>query len=159
VGIGTTSPSEKLEVDGNVKADSFIKDGGTSSQYLMADGSVSASGGTSPWVATTSPTGIKYTAGKVGIGTDPNSQQDLAVGSNGIITGAIKSTGQSRLDGLVYCASEVEFSDTIKLGGMTTTQINAISSPSAGLTIYNTTLNTICFYNGSNWQKVTSTTM
>jgi hypothetical protein len=40
VGIGTTSPSEKLEVDGNAKATSFIKDGGTSSQFLKADGSV-----------------------------------------------------------------------------------------------------------------------
>lgn len=97
--------------------------------------------------------------GKVGIGTTPTSQQDLAVGSSGIITGAIKSTGQSRLEGLVYCSSAVEFSDTIKLGGMTTTQINAISSPPAGLTIYNTTLNTICFYNGSNWQKITSANM
>ena len=71
--------------------------------------------------------------GKVGIGTTPTSQQDLAVGSSGIITGAIKSTGQSRLEGLVYCSSAVEFSDTIKLGGMTTTQINAISSPRQGL--------------------------
>lgn len=97
--------------------------------------------------------------GGVGIGTTPTLQQDLAVGNGGIITGAIKSTGQSRLEGLVYCASAVEFSDTIKLGGMTTTQINAISSPSAGLTIYNTTLNTICFYNGSNWQKITSANM
>jgi len=40
VGIGTTSPSQKLEVNGNVKASSFIKDGGTSSQFLKADGSV-----------------------------------------------------------------------------------------------------------------------
>ena len=40
VGIGTTSPSEKLEVNGNIKADSFIKDGGTSNQFLKADGSV-----------------------------------------------------------------------------------------------------------------------
>ena len=45
VGIGTTSPSEKLEVDGNAKATSFIKDGGTSSEYLMADGSVTTGGG------------------------------------------------------------------------------------------------------------------
>jgi hypothetical protein len=40
VGIGTTSPSEKLEVNGNAKATSFIKSGGTSSQFLKADGSV-----------------------------------------------------------------------------------------------------------------------
>ncbi len=40
VGIGVTAPTQKLEVDGNVKAASFIKSGGTSSQFLKADGSV-----------------------------------------------------------------------------------------------------------------------
>ena len=40
VGIGTTNPSEQLDVNGNAKADSFIKYGGTSSQFLKADGSV-----------------------------------------------------------------------------------------------------------------------
>ncbi|WP_395772664.1 hypothetical protein, partial [Arenimonas sp.] len=40
VGIGTTTPTEKLEVNGNIKATSFIKSGGTSSQFLKADGSV-----------------------------------------------------------------------------------------------------------------------
>ena len=40
VGIGTTSPSSKLEVVGDVEATSFIKDGGTSAQFLKADGSV-----------------------------------------------------------------------------------------------------------------------
>lgn len=42
---------------------------------------------------------------------------------------------------------------------LTTTQINAIPSPAAGLTVYNVTLNTLCFYNGTSWQKVTSTPM
>jgi len=41
---------------------------------------------------------------------------------------------------------------------MTTTQINAIASPANGLVVFNTTLNTICFYTTS-WQKVTSTAM
>ena len=40
VGIGVTAPTQKLEVNGNVKASSFIKTGGTSSQFLKADGSV-----------------------------------------------------------------------------------------------------------------------
>lgn len=41
----------------------------------------------------------------------------------------------------------------------TTTEINAIASPVEGEQYYNTTLHTICFYNGTNWQKVTSTNM
>tara|TARA_Y100001973_G_C5198602_1_gene336008 strand:- start:105 stop:1451 length:1347 start_codon:yes stop_codon:yes gene_type:complete len=42
---------------------------------------------------------------------------------------------------------------------MTTTQINAISSPATGLMAYNETLNQICFYNGTAWRKVTDTAM
>lgn len=42
---------------------------------------------------------------------------------------------------------------------MTTAQINAIASPAAGLVAYNTDLSTLCFYNGTAWQKVTSTNM
>lgn len=39
---------------------------------------------------------------------------------------------------------------------MTTTQRNAISSPPAGLMIYNTSTNKLNFYNGSAWEAVTS---
>ena len=49
--------------------------------------------------------------------------------------------------------------DGVLLPRMTTTQVNAISSPENGLTVYNTTLNTLCFYNGTSWQKVTSANM
>jgi|GEM_PF-5926486 len=42
---------------------------------------------------------------------------------------------------------------------MTTANINAIVSPATGLMAYNTDLNTLCFYNGTSWQKVTSTSM
>jgi uncharacterized protein (TIGR02145 family) len=37
---------------------------------------------------------------------------------------------------------------------MTTTQMNGISSPPEGLTIYNTTLNTICWFNGTSWYNL-----
>lgn len=43
--------------------------------------------------------------------------------------------------------------------GLTTEEINAIPNPSNGDRCYNKTLNTICFYNGTSWQKVTSTAM
>lgn len=39
---------------------------------------------------------------------------------------------------------------------MTTTQRNAISSPPAGLMIYNSTTNKLNFYNGTAWEAVTS---
>jgi nitrogen fixation protein len=44
--LGSTVDSgERLQVSGSVLATSFIKSGGTSSQYLMADGSVTTGGG------------------------------------------------------------------------------------------------------------------
>lgn len=42
---------------------------------------------------------------------------------------------------------------------MTTTQINAITSPANGLQVYNTDLNTICFFNGTAWQRVLTAVM
>ena len=47
----------------------------------------------------------------------------------------------------------------VALPRLTTAEINAISSPTQGLMAYNTTLNTICFYNGSSWQKVSHANM
>lgn len=38
----------------------------------------------------------------------------------------------------------------------TTSQKNAISSPDEGLTVYDTTLHALCFYNGSAWKTVTA---
>ena len=42
---------------------------------------------------------------------------------------------------------------------MTTTQINAIATPAAGLMVYNTTINHPCFYNGTSWQRVNHSPM
>ncbi len=42
VGVGTQNPSEALEVNGNIKSDAFIKDGGTVDEILLADGTVTS---------------------------------------------------------------------------------------------------------------------
>jgi len=39
---------------------------------------------------------------------------------------------------------------------MTTTQMNGISSPAAGLMVYNTTLKVICWFDGTSWNVVTN---
>lgn len=41
----------------------------------------------------------------------------------------------------------------------TTTEINAIATPQAGETYFNTTLSTLCFWDGSAWRKVTHSAM
>ena len=61
VGVGTITPSEKLEVSGNIKATSFIKSGGTSSQFLKADGSVDST----VYYAAANPSGYTTNVGTV----------------------------------------------------------------------------------------------
>ena len=45
----------------------------------------------------------------------------------------------------------------VLMPSMTTTQRNAIASPANGLQVYDTSINKMCFYNGTSWQQVTTT--
>ena len=49
--------------------------------------------------------------------------------------------------------NNVAFEDPMQLKSVTTTQRDALSSPQAGDTIYNTTTSKIEFYDGSAWQQ------
>ena len=60
---------------------------------------------------------------------------------------------------VTFTDARTEFGSSLHLKDYTTTEINALASPQPGDTVYNTTLNQICFYNGTSWQKVTSATM
>lgn len=78
LGIGTTTPTEKLDVNGNIKASGnitatqFVKSGGTASQFLKADGSVD---GSSYLTTNSSLTQLK-------IGTNTTKTEPLIVGDN-----------------------------------------------------------------------------
>jgi hypothetical protein len=112
VGINTTSPNAKLNVNGNIKIN------GTSSLSFGGSGSVPA------WAIN-------------------SSGNDLIINDQATTSGSVLFNNN----------------EGVALPRLTTTQINAISSPTQGLMAYNTTLNTICFYNGSSWQKVSHTNM
>ena len=112
VGIGTTSPLSKLNVNGDIKIE------GENELYFGSSGSVPL------WE-------IKA------------SGSDLVINDTGSNVGSVLFNND---EGVV-------------LPRLTTTEINAISLPNTGLTVYNTTLNTLCFYNGSSWQKVSHTNM
>lgn len=44
----------------------------------------------------------------------------------------------------------------VRFPNMTTTQKNAVTSPAAGLVVFDTTLAKLCVYSGSAWQTITS---
>ena len=61
VGIRTTSPGTALDVNGTVTATSIVKSGGTSSQFLMADGSATSSPSLASATALPLTTGVSGT--------------------------------------------------------------------------------------------------
>jgi hypothetical protein len=78
---------------------------------------------------------------------------DQATG-NLTITDVTNSTDVMHFDG-----TRVFVEETLKFQNLTTTEINALPSPQSGDTVYNTTLNQICFYDGTTWKKLSSSTM
>ena len=112
VGIGTTAPTTKLHVNGDIRIQ------GENELYFGGTGSVPN------WEITASGS-------------------DLIVNDTGTNVGSVLFNND----------------EGVALPRLTTTEINAISLPAQGLMAYNTTLNTICFYNGSSWQKVSHTSM
>jgi hypothetical protein len=47
----------------------------------------------------------------------------------------------------------------VLLPRMTETQINAINLPATGLMVYNTSINHMCMFDGSNWKKLSMSNM
>jgi len=195
VGVGTSSPSQKLEVAGNIlvrgsndsadglhlKDRTFVAFSDASSVvsrfrssaagiFQFQDGSYNTN-------IVLNTNGNSYlNGGNVGIGTTtPGAKLSVngnvkIEGTNSLLFGgsatvpiwAISSNGSDLLiDDQASNIGSVLFNNNegVALPRLTTTQINAISSPAQGLMAYNTTLNTICFYNGSSWQKVNSANM
>ena len=73
--------------------------------------------------------------------------------------GDYKGTANIAADGSFHTAGDITIDGRLKLPNYTTTEINALGTPVAGDTVFNTTESTICFYTGSAWNKVTSTAL
>ena len=114
VGIGITSPSTKLNVNGDIKIE------GTGALFLGGSGVVP------DWQISAST-------------------NDITIANVGGNSGSVFFNN----------------SYGVAFPRLTTTQINAMPASvlTQGLMAYNTTLNTICFYNGSSWQKVSHSNM
>jgi len=153
LGIGTSSPLTKLGVVGdasffkavsyNSSSDVFIALGGTDNGYVN-------NGAASAWRQFTSGDAngqsLKFDAFLRGTGWTTRATLDtfgnLGIGTTSPSASAILDA-QSTTKG-------------VRMPNMTTTQKNAISSPAAGLMVFDTTLAKLCVYSGSAWQTITS---
>jgi hypothetical protein len=98
---------------------------GATNNYGFYGGIASSTGKYNLYMAGTAD---NYLAGSLGIGTIANASALLDV--------------QSTTKG-------------VRMPNMTTTQKNAISSPAAGLMVFDTTLAKLCVYSGAAWQTIT----
>jgi hypothetical protein len=147
-----------VKKNGAINANNFVKTGGTSTQYLMADGSTSA--GT---VATTmGAIGASSTTNGGTITSGVLSLAPADATNGGIVTtGTQTIAGNKTLTGTLgvgtatpTASAQLDVSSTTKgflPPRLDSTQRNAIVSPATGLTIYNTTLNAVQVYNGTVW--------
>ena len=109
-------------------------------------------------------------------GTDPNSSTTqtssptiTTVVSSGVTAKEWKFSLEEQSSNLKLVAdstTKVEFTDNesifsnrVRFQNLDTTAINALSGMAAGDTVFNTTETTLCFYDGSAWQKVDKTAL
>ena len=156
LGIGTNSPSEKLDIAGNVSANGYKIPGGTSSQFLKADGSVDANTYLTTSGTATNVSGIVEIANG---GTGSSSQNFVDLTNNQTIQGVKIFTGKT----VVGASSPTSTSAVLEANSttqgflpprMTFAQRQAIQSPVSGLIVYCTNCGPSGqpqYYDGSAW--------
>lgn len=141
VGIGTASPGHALEVKSPSTNVTIIK-------VTASDGSslfeIAESGGGNGNVSIKNAAGTTEWLFNAGSPSSASAQNGLIIGGSG---GSISSVALLQLDSTTKGFLPPR---------MTTTQKNAISSPPAGLVVYDSTLNKLCVYTGAAWETVTS---
>jgi len=127
VGIGTSSPAQMLQVSGSVASAYGNR---SYAAYRFGDGSENT-GFSSP---------------------DPNS---ICLLNGGAQTAIMDGSGRFGIGVVAPVATaQLEISSTSRgllPPRMTSAQMNAIASPAEGLMVYNTSLKTMCWFNGTTW--------
>jgi hypothetical protein len=146
VGIGTSSPSTLFEVS-NTSTTATITSTATSGYSVLSLRNTGTSGRSWQVAVGGSATAVAgsyyvYDATAAAVRMLIDSSGNVGIGTSSPNASAILDA-QSTTKG-------------VRFPNMTTTQKNAISSPAAGLVVFDTTLAKLCVYSGSAWQTVTS---
>jgi hypothetical protein len=103
--------------------------------------------------------GYRLNAQGLSSGLGGNSAGDVSIASNNLARFVVKYTGEIGIGTSSPNASAITQIDSTTKGflppRMTTTQKNAIASPTAGLVVYDTTLAKLCVYTTA-WETITS---
>lgn len=158
VGIGTSTLTAKLNISTDGPA---IKTDGASSANVVADVQLTRS---SSGTAIQSGPNITFSDGTANNTVAiQNSQGNLGFWNFGSATWLermrIDSSGNVGIGATANASALLDVQSTtkgVRMPNMTTTQKNAITSPAAGLMVFDTTLSKLCVYSGAAWQTVTS---
>ncbi|WP_201981567.1 tail fiber domain-containing protein [Hymenobacter rubidus] len=164
VGVGTSTPGQKLEVNGQV----FSSAGG----FRFPDNSVQTTAAFDAQQLSISGATISLTnGGTVAVPADNlgnhtatqnlNLGTNLLVGNGGSSGVAVSSSGSVGIGTTPAASAALEVSSTTKgllPPRLSTAQRNAIASPATGLVVYNTTTNRLNTWNGTSWDAALAAT-
>ena len=165
VGIGTSSPTAKLEVEGTGVTKILVEGTGagspaqaallhlSSSDSYRGQGVMMESNDDNDWYV-----GVPYKGWGFSIGKDQNV---ATAGTNESALFYISNVGNVAIGGASPQSSAVLNLESTDKGflppRMTITERNAINSPAEGLVVYNTTTNRPNMYNGTEWRTFDGT--
>jgi hypothetical protein len=172
-GVGTTSPSGRIHaVDASALNTALFErtTPATTGPRISSRSLVTSSGSMADTFAATHAFGIRDTAAVINIIGEIGAERSGASNTGNLIFrtySAGASTTSMTLDfngnlgiGAVANASAILDAQSttkgVRMPNMTTTQKNAISSPAAGLMVFDTTLSKLCVYSGVSWETITS---
>jgi hypothetical protein len=142
--VGTSSPATRLDVNGDItqRNGSGISVGTISnaSGWYQLGGTANVNGA-QIWSGS-APGAIRF-------GTGASFTEQMRLDSSGNLGIGATANASAILDAQSTTKG-------VRMPNMTTTQKNAISSPAAGLMVFDTTLAKLCVYSGSAWQTITS---
>lgn len=161
VGIGNSSPAAKLDVTGAVKVSGQLTVGSSGSIYSPEIHAAYVSG--------TSQLFLRNLSGvnRIDSYNDPITAlyplqllgSVINLQTSDLTRLSIDASGNVGIGSTADASAILDAQSTtkgVRMPNMTTTQKNAISSPAAGLMVFDTTLAKLCVYSGSAWQTVTS---